>query len=236
MLEFAMSGPGFAACGLFLLFVGVFVFRFAEVGSFSKEKGVKTSYVVRVECAKDKEITVETRRGIRVFRGGGGIEKVDGLEDGVLMARSVVDAGKKMGWNDVRAVVYKMEGVRMVEVGRWPKVGERGILGKGGDGGEGGLRNPSGDGEQIWDEYQRIGSRGPVDKEFAGVLKGLTPIRFERETEGRGCKLCGGKGTKKCHRCGGVVTQYSRNGVECDVCRNTGRLACEWCQGSGNSR
>lgn len=80
-----------------------------------------------------------------------------------------------------------------------------------------------------WEEYLRVGEDGTVEKEWAEVMRGLGGVEV---VNGGDCKLCGGSGHVRCHRCGGVSSRNGARGAfQCD-CRD-GLRPCEWCKGEG---
>jgi hypothetical protein len=229
-LDFALSGPGVAALALVFATLGGVFAAYADVGPrrdrfASRDVYLESSYFY-LRITVSKPLTVELPSGtvaelaahdetvLREFK----LETIDAL------ARTILTAAGRAGAS-CSYEVYRAKGETLVLVRRFPRSVDA-------DGAAGWIEaenaNPDDDKDARWDEYSRLGSVGLLEKEWSRVIKNLGGV--ERSTpEMRAqneCKLCGGEGQKRCGRCFGMGG--------CPECLN-GKVACEWCNGSGQA-
>lgn len=119
------------------------------------------------------------------------------------------------------------------------------------EGGAVGVGSPTDSGawqlEGVWAAYERLGAAGPVEEEWAAIARAAAAWRGEVLIADRGgppaaaaddgaptiaCRLCGGEGTKVCHRCAGGQRSGGVGGG-CSLCDGEGRLVCRRCGGKG---
>lgn len=74
------------------------------------------------------------------------------------------------------------------------------------------------------------GEDDAIEREWAQVLKSLTPFVARREEDL--CKLCSGSGTRRCPRCGGASASAHAGSTFSCKC-NAGTVPCDWCDGEG---
>lgn len=237
MLDFALSGPGWAAAGLAAAAAGLLVATLFDVGPRRKGKkgnaGGELSadtgafFYVRITVSKPVAVELPSGTVARLAAGEETVLREARMEAADALARGVAGAADAAA-ADCRCTVYRADGTALVPLREYPRdVDAPGVEGWGKDG------ETEGSGNARWDEYARLGSIGSVEKEWRKVVNSLGGVRREPSPDmvKGACKLCSGTGRHKCHRCMGA----SAGGrMQCPVCTE-GRVACEYCEGSGRA-
>lgn len=229
MLDFALSGPGWAAIGAgVVVALGICIALF-DVGPRRKSRATGGSlFYLRVVVSKP----------LRVELPSGVVADLSADEENVLreskfetvdaLARTIASAAEK-ATADCHYTLYRADGDLFVPIRQFPRRldadGAPGWSEKG--------REFAGDGDVSarWAEYEQLGSFGDVEEEWKSVMGQLGGVvRETRESIARdACKLCNGSGRRKCPRCMGVS---AAGRGKCDNCLN-GQVTCEWCDGGG---
>lgn len=217
MLSYALSGPGVAAAAL-LAFSGLTVlFSFFEVGP--RRGRSPTVFFLRADLSKPTRVELPDG-SVRALRQGESVLRLPSRE-----ACSAV--ASRLPIDGLRYSVYRAENGALQLVKEFPGTGVDV---------DGAVGWPTGvvqaDDESAlgarWEEYQRIGESLDLNREWQKVLDGLSGVELVQE--GAECKLCGGSGYVRCHRCGGVGTSRGNaKGFVCDC--DHGKRQCDWCGG-----
>lgn len=211
MLSFAMSGPGLFVGTIFALSGIAIVLLFGEVGP--RQANSSTFFFLRLEVPSPTRVELPDG-SVRNLRAGETLLRLSTREACTAVARRLPQDGLKYS-------VYRAGGGSMTLLQTFPKE----INAKGGAWPSNVVqRRDEGFLDARWEEYQRLGENSDMDDEWKKLMGRLTPIQFE---DG-GCKLCGGTGYKRCHKCGGASTNARvGSSFECDC--EGGRRRCEWC-------
>lgn len=219
MLTFALSGPGIAAALVFLGGLTATLLSFAELGPrrTSPARGVvllrvTTSAPLRVELAA---------AGTTTLRAGETVLRFSTREECTAAARALEAAAEHSGC-DLEYKVYSAGASGVAELSQGP----RGLDAPGSTRRDVEVVDGTSDVDRAIAEYEQAGARDEIDREWSQVVERLAPIRFEKVDP---CKLCGGKGTTRCSRCGGAAKASAAFECRCEG----GRVQCEWCGGSG---
>lgn len=217
MLTFALSGPGVEAVILSLAVGATILFSNFEIGPRAL-RAPSPAYFLHLKIPKAH--TAELPDGtIRDLKAGETILRFSSLSE-------CESAAITLRRFSSRNIIYRMDGVSVKTLSThhhnpntpqatWPTetYGARDAP-------------PSSDDSRAraWAEYEMLGAYGKVDAEWAAFVQKLGGFSIAEETAP--CKLCGGSGYTRCHRCGGVKPSKGSTYV-CDCVQ--GRRPCEWC-------
>ena len=224
MLSFALSGPGLFASIAFALGALGSLFTFVDMGP-RRIQQQKITFLLRIVLSTSRRAEF-TNGSVRALRKGENLVKLNTREE----CSAVTDALQPYAesWDLFRAVGMDMKLIEQfpkdidANGATWPTdvVDQRD-------------RN---DVAARWEEYERLGSEiGSIDKEWKQVLSNLSPLQFvgDRNRDAAAndidtCKLCGGTGYVRCHRCGGVSANQQKGATFVCDCK-AGKRECEWC-------
>lgn len=239
MLSFAASGPGWAALAVALVLGAVVLNSYFEFipaqnllrnGSRLSASTDKAQYYLNVRVGA--HLKVELPSGVVADLVKDDLTVIREEEHIAIdaVARAIAGAAEKL---NVRCefTVYRVKGQGFSLVRAYPKetdaVGAPGWI-------EVEQRNPSPEREARWDEYSRLQSIGPVERQWRSFVDSLGGVAREDERidSDKLCKLCGGSGHRRCSRCMGAARSSA---FECDAC-SEGRVRCDWCDGTGQAQ
>lgn len=207
MVSFALSGPALIAGSAFTAFGLAFLFSFAEVGP--REQPVNT-YFLRIDIPTTR--VVELPNGTaRQLRAGENVLLLGSKEE-------CLGLGKRMEGEEVSYSVYEASGGNMKLLGQFPR--DVNAVG----GAWSAMMGEVEEKEGRWAEYAQLGEIGDVENEWRKVVDQLGGVRVEAT---RDCRLCGGSGYRRCHKCGGASGRGGEYVCDCQE----GRRRCEWCAG-----
>lgn len=213
MLSFALSGPGIFTTSVFTVSALAILFSFADIGP---RKASPTFYLLRVELSAST--VVEMPNGsVQALRAGEAILRLQSYEECMVVVKRLPEE------RGVRYLIYRAGNGEMRLLSEFPKK----INAIGGNWPQGVVQKEDEKEMQArWEEYSMLGEIGDVDKEWYKFLERLGGISIERGAE---CKLCGGVGYRRCHKCGGASRRGRKllGGFVCDC--EAGRRKCEWC-------
>ncbi len=221
MVTFALSGPGLAAGGMFLGLCLAYIGMYVEFGP--RRNGNNTiAYILRIST--DQMLTYYD--GQRQLRRGESVLSFPDMRAAYAVCTELENAARKSGV-DLRVWLSTMGGggVKSERV-----LVPRELNAAGGLWRERAVAEGVSDAEKVRFEYDAIDSDDSIDKEWASVMRDLPRLQIVRSGEGM-CKLCGGTGTRRCARCGGVTGTRTDGTFKCH-CEN-GRVPCDFCGGSG---
>lgn len=239
MLTFAASGPGWIATALAVFAVALVFRSYFEFTPREKNRSMDSGLPSKLDSAQfylnirtDRRLRVELPSGIVAVLPANELTVIRETRHEIVdaMASTVVRAAEQAGAS-CEYKIYRFRGDGFSLVRTYPEpIDAADVPGWI----EEDRQNPVSENEARWDEYSRLQSEGPIEREWRSLVQNLGGVvRQEGEMKpGKTCKLCGGFGTRRCNRCMGAAQTSS---FTCNECSN-GKVSCDWCGGSGNAQ
>lgn len=231
MLDFALSGPGWAAVAVgALVAVGICVALF-DVGTRRKSRPATGSlFYLRVTVSK--ELRVELPSGVvaNLPANNETVLRETKFETADALSRTIASAAERVAAN-CQYTLYRADGELFVPIRKFPRTLDA-------EGAPGWKTNgpeiaDDGGGDARWAEYEQLGSFGDIEAEWKSVVGKLGGVvRETKESIAKdACKLCNGSGRRKCTTCMGAS---AGSAGKCEKCLN-GLVTCDWCDGAGRA-
>lgn len=223
MLSFALSGPGLIAGGLFVSICLSYIGMFLEFGPRSNSMDA-VSYILRINT--DKPLRYDDGR--RIVQSGECVLSFPDMYSANVVSNELEQSGRRNGAKlNVWISTMGGQGVKSERM-----LIPRAVNAEGGKWKQHEVVEGVSDVEKVRFEYDSIDNENNhIDKEWIRYKRDkMTSLRIVNNGEGM-CKLCGGSGTRRCPKCGGVTATNVGGTFVCN-CEN-GRVTCEFCGGSG---
>lgn len=233
MLTFALSGPGVWGVFLFLGVCAAFSFRFLSFGPRPASSMSSGAFILRV--VSDKAFAYGRVTHERIREGENILPFGDRLSANAAMEDLVANAGRygavievylskiAIGNNSTETRLRSSADDRNAPGGRWRNRE---------------VTDGTSDKDKVQYEYDSLpDSTDNIDEEWAATMRKLRSVNGSELSlsttpspkSNLECKICGGLGSRRCTRCGGV----SRAGGTFKCTCISGRVECEYCEGSG---
>lgn len=249
MLTFALSGPGYAAVAICLAAAATVLLPYFDIGPRRTPPGVPDEPQQRRNRGKTAiptvfylQVTLPTSH-ITEFPDGRTRLLKEG--DSILRFRSREECeavARPLRMHATSYFIYRLVGLSMQKLSIWPRRVNRAPSSTPTFPGDNDASSEPVDPSAVWAQYEMLGATDEVEANWSKFMSKQPSISFTNINASDGgadapfaddgtrnvapCKLCGGKGTTRCYRCGGA-SLHARIPSTCDC--NKGRRPCEWC-------